>query len=332
MKENFSKYLDNKLEINSKKFALIIGAKPSEGARSPKLWNKVYRKKQIDCKMYPADVKDSNLKNLVSILRKNGNFVGGSVTIPHKERIIKYLDQVDQNSKKIGSINTIIKKKEKIIGINTDYLGFANSFKNFKLKKNDKILVLGAGGAGKSVISFVLNKCNNNKKFFFNRNKSKLLRYLKKYDYKNVNVIKNYKSIEKIRNVNLVINATSVGFDTWFNDKKNKYLNYRFFSPLGQISKINFSKKKNIKEFFIKNKNIISNNLKQNAEFFKNNPKCQVYDIIYSPKKTQLIRSALKLKNYTLNGLDMNLDQAAIAFSKVNLIKSIEKIKSIMKK
>ena len=115
MKENFSKYLDNKLEINSKKFALIIGAKPSEGARSPKLWNKVYRKKQIDCKMYPADVKDSNLKNLVSILRKNGNFVGGSVTIPHKERIIKYLDQVDQNSKKIGSINTIIKKKKKLL-------------------------------------------------------------------------------------------------------------------------------------------------------------------------------------------------------------------------
>ncbi len=44
------------------------------------------------------------------------------------------------------------------------------------------------------------------------------------------------------------------------------------------------------------------------------------------------MQSALKLKNYTLNGLDMNLDQAVIAFSKVNSMKSIEKIKSIMKK
>ena len=332
MKEIFFLYLDNKLKINSKKFSLIIGAKPSQGARSPKLWNKVYKKKKINCKMYPADVKNLNLKNLVSVLKKNKNFIGGSVTIPHKEKILKYLDHVDLNSKKIGSINTILKKGEKIIGINTDYLGFANSFKNFKIKKKDTILILGAGGAAKSVISFVMNKCNSNRKYFFNRNKLKLASYLKKFNNKNVNVLKNYIDINRIRNVKLVINATSVGFDTWFNDKNCKYFNYKFFTPLGLISKINPVKKKNFREFFVKNKDNILNNLRQGAEFFKNNPKCKVYDIIYTPKKTQLMQSALKLKNYTLNGLDMNLDQAVIAFSKVNSIKSIEKIKSIMKK
>ena len=123
-----------------KKFALIIGAKPSQGARSPKLWNKVYKKKKINCKMYPADVKNSNLKNLVSILKKNKNFIGGSVTVPHKEKIVKSI-------RKIGHENVNIFKDEN---------NMENELLNIS-KDNDFIIFLGAGAISKKARSLEKN-------------------------------------------------------------------------------------------------------------------------------------------------------------------------------
>ena len=105
-------YLNNNILIKEKKFALILGETPSQGARSPKLWNKVYKKLNKKIKMYPADISFKNLSKVIKHLKKNNNFLGGSVTMPYKEEIIRYLDNVDNNSKKIGSVNTIIKKKK----------------------------------------------------------------------------------------------------------------------------------------------------------------------------------------------------------------------------
>ena len=82
--------------------------------------------------MYPADVSEKNLRNVVNILKKDHNFMGSAVTIPYKEKIIKYLDKIDSNCKKIGSINTILKKGNKLIGFNTDYLACKKSLLKFK--------------------------------------------------------------------------------------------------------------------------------------------------------------------------------------------------------
>ena len=64
--------------------------------------------------MYPFDVYENNLKKLIVYLKKT-KFVGGSVTAPYKEKIIKYLDNISYESKIIGSINTIIKKMTKLL-------------------------------------------------------------------------------------------------------------------------------------------------------------------------------------------------------------------------
>ena len=101
-------YLTNNILIKEKKFALILGENPSRGARSPKLWNKVYKNFKKNIKMYPADINQAKLSKVIKYLKKNNNFIGGSVTMPYKEEIIRYLDNVDKNSKKIGSVNTII--------------------------------------------------------------------------------------------------------------------------------------------------------------------------------------------------------------------------------
>jgi len=61
-----NQYLENKLKIiQNIKYALIIGANPSHGARSPKLWNKVYKSQGSKIRMYPADVKKEKVKNLI---------------------------------------------------------------------------------------------------------------------------------------------------------------------------------------------------------------------------------------------------------------------------
>ena len=62
-------------------------------------------------RMFPADVSNKNLKDLINLLKKDKKFIGGSVMVPYKEKVIKYLDYIDEISKKIGAVNTILKKE-----------------------------------------------------------------------------------------------------------------------------------------------------------------------------------------------------------------------------
>ena len=92
-----------------------------------------------------------NLKGFKKLIVSN-KIKGLNVTIPYKERIINLLDEIDNDAKKIGAVNTIkIDSKYKLIGYNTDYIGFINSIP-FNLRKNiKKALVLGSGGASKAI-------------------------------------------------------------------------------------------------------------------------------------------------------------------------------------
>ncbi len=92
------------------------------------------------------------------ILKNNPNIKGLNVTIPYKETILEYLDEVSPTVQKIGAVNTIkITKNKKLIGYNTDIYGFELALK-LKLKKiHQKALILGSGGAAKAV-KFVFEK------------------------------------------------------------------------------------------------------------------------------------------------------------------------------
>ena len=83
---------------------------------------------------------------------KQKNFNGINVTIPYKEVAIQVVDEVDSTAKTIGSINTIIKKDQKLIGYNTDYLGFEFLLDMYQIPlENKKIIILGSGGTAKTV-------------------------------------------------------------------------------------------------------------------------------------------------------------------------------------
>lgn len=85
------------------------------------------------------------------------NVVGLNVTIPYKEQVIPYLDEVDSIATKIGAVNTIKIVDGKLIGYNTDSYGFEESLNPLLKKQHKKALILGTGGASKA-IRFVLEK------------------------------------------------------------------------------------------------------------------------------------------------------------------------------
>lgn len=83
---------------------------------------------------------------------KCGNFSGINVTVPYKQAVIPYLDTLTPLATKLGAVNTIVRKGEKLIGHNTDYFGFQYMLKQLSMEiSGKKALVLGSGGASKTV-------------------------------------------------------------------------------------------------------------------------------------------------------------------------------------
>ena len=97
----------------------------------------------------------NNLNLLRELISKN-NLSGLNVTIPFKEQILNYVDDLDYSAEKIGSINTLKINKNKITGFNTDADGFEKSFKPLIENRNGAI-ILGNGGVSKAV-QYVLTK------------------------------------------------------------------------------------------------------------------------------------------------------------------------------
>lgn len=88
------------------------------------------------------------------------DFKAINVTIPYKSDVIPYLDEIHENAKQIGAVNTIVNKNGKLVGYNTDYLGFLYTLVHNCIDiKGKKVIVLGNGGGAKAIIA-VLNDLN----------------------------------------------------------------------------------------------------------------------------------------------------------------------------
>ena len=134
----------------------------------------------------------NNLNSLRELISKN-NLSGLNVTIPFKEQILNYVDDLDDSAEKIGSINTIKVNKNKITGFNTDADGFEKSFKPLIENRNGAI-ILGNGGASKAV-QYVLTKNKINFKVI---SRSGEIKY---ENLSNLDIVKNL----------ILINATPLG-------------------------------------------------------------------------------------------------------------------------
>src|SRR5574344_1827141 len=83
---------------------------------------------------------------------RNGYYKGLNVTIPYKESIIDFCDELTEHARKINAVNTLYMKEGKLIGDNTDYIGFKAILDYYHINlKNQVVYVLGSGGASKAV-------------------------------------------------------------------------------------------------------------------------------------------------------------------------------------
>ena len=90
---------------------------------------------------------------------KNGEWAGLNVTIPYKQEVMKYLDELSPEAEAIGAVNTIVRRNGKLKGFNTDYFGFKKMLEaNGVDVKEQKCLVLGNGGASKAVTQVLFDK------------------------------------------------------------------------------------------------------------------------------------------------------------------------------
>ena len=182
---------------------IVIG-NPIEHSLSPKLHNYWFKKYGVDAIYEKVQVLDTELEQVISKIKK-GEINGANVTVPHKSKVIKYLDILSEDAEKTQSVNTIYKKDGKIYGANTDTVGFEQSlFENLSSVKNKNILILGAGGVTPSVI-YVLKKLDVNKISISNRTRENAEKL--KENFSNIDVV----NWGETPLADFIINTTSIG-------------------------------------------------------------------------------------------------------------------------
>jgi shikimate dehydrogenase len=196
-----------------KKF-LVIG-NPIEHSLSPKLHNYWIKSNNIDAIYEKKKLDEDELGDTVLQIKQK-KIEGVNVTVPFKKTIIPFLDELTAEAKNTQSVNTLYLKDNKVIGHNTDIIGFETSIKksNFNIF-NKEVLILGAGGVVPSII-FALKNMKASKIKISNRTKEKA-ENLKKL-FKNIEIIE----WGEIPNFDVIINATSIGL------KKDDYINLDF--------------------------------------------------------------------------------------------------------
>ncbi|SOC20715.1 shikimate dehydrogenase [Ureibacillus xyleni] len=141
-----------------KKWFAVIGD-PIEHSKSPTMHNGWFEEMNIDATYIPIHVKSEQLEQAISSLKTLGAS-GWNVTIPHKQAIIPFLDELDEMAQKMGAVNTVVRSADgKLKGYNTDGPGFVHSLEEAVGDgyKEKPVLLIGAGGAARG-IAFALQQ------------------------------------------------------------------------------------------------------------------------------------------------------------------------------
>lgn len=254
----------------------VIGD-PIEHTMSPVMHNAAFKELGLDYLYVPLRVKREELGKAVESVRAL-NIRGLNVTLPHKVAIISFLDELDPLARKIGAVNTIVNDDGVLTGYNTDATGFLQALLEGGVEpKEKKVVILGAGGASRA-ISFILAE----------------------------------------RDAYLVI--------------LNRLLELDWAKELAQrVSKVS---KKGVKALELNEKNLEM--VLEGADILINatsvgmspdvdetpvpakllKPGLIVFDIVYNPIQTRLLKEARAAGAQTIGGLDMLAWQGAIAFEK----------------
>jgi shikimate dehydrogenase len=272
--------------------AFIVGANPSKGARSPKLWNAAFKALGIDGEMFPLDVMQQNLAPLLRILEGDSRVVGAAVAAPYKADFAQLLgERLAPAAKHCGSINLLSRNVDRdagrapasplaaasaapFFGSNTDGIAAVESLREVCPDfAHGKVLVLGCGGTGRAVIASLLSEVNPANLFVGIRSE----RHRAWLNSFGAQPLPTDLAGVDLASFGVVVNCTTVGWS----DQANA-------SPLDdeQIASLEHQ--------------------------------CTVFDVVYQPDPTLLLQRAKARGLTTLSGSRMNLLQAVIAFTTAN--------------
>ncbi len=235
-----------------KKFCVI--GNPIDHSLSPKIHNFWLKKNRIEAVYEKKLLEEKEIPKLIESIRKS-EINGVNVTVPFKNSVIPFLDALSSEAKKTNSVNTICTEEDKIIGHNTDIVGFelALRYINYEVKRK-RALIIGAGGVSPSII-YALKNMGCEKIYLTNRTFEKAERIKETF---NDIIVQKWGDIPEF---DIVINATSVGLKNEnFDFDLNKFGNNKFFydviynpseTNFLKVAKLNGNKTENGRMMFI---------------------------------------------------------------------------------
>jgi len=258
--------------ISSKTSFIALIGNPVSHSLSPIMQNAAFQYLGLDLIYIAIPCKDEDLYLVLNSLKKI-NCKGLNITIPHKEKVFNLCSEISPVASKLKAVNTLkLNSENEWSATNTDLEGFIYPLKNLNLAKK-KSIVLGSGGAAKSVIQGLIN-LNLSKISVIVRNKSSLDELTK--NFKNHIEIKSLLNSDNqaqnlVEEADLIVNTTPVGMKTAKNE---------------------------------------TNLLPYGEEFWRSlNSKTTIYDLIYNPAPTPLLQVGNKKGCMTIDGLEMLVAQ-----------------------
>ncbi|MCW3998291.1 MAG: shikimate dehydrogenase [Candidatus Bathyarchaeota archaeon] len=261
------------MQISGKTRICGVIGDPIEHSLSPTIQNSAFYYLGLDFVFLAFNVKVEELEAAIQGLKVLG-IHGLNVTMPHKMKVISYLGELDPTVKFLGSANTIVNKKGKLFGFNTDGIGAVRALQGNDVDlASSNVLLLGAGGAGRSIALSIAEQARG--LVILNRDIEKARRLELDLKMKfNKNIIgKSLSAIsikKYLKESDVLINATNVGM------KPNQLQS-------------------------IVDSSLLTSNL-------------AVMDIVYNPVETKLLTDAKKTGARTINGIDMLIHQGAVSF------------------
>lgn len=137
------------MEVDSSTRLCCLIGHPVKHSVSPQMHNAAFKELGLNCIYLVFDVLEESLGEAVNGLRSIG-VLGFNVTIPHKIKIITFLDELDGSAKLVKAVNTVIRRDDKLIGYNTDLYGIERVLREVDELNRDLGLIIGAGGAGRA--------------------------------------------------------------------------------------------------------------------------------------------------------------------------------------
>ncbi|MBH0166310.1 shikimate dehydrogenase [Fictibacillus sp. 7GRE50] len=190
--------------------ALVIGD-PIDHSLSPVMQEAAFQQTGISGAYEKKRVPSDELEAFVNFL-KDSHYAGCNITIPHKVSILPFLDEIDEEAKEIGAVNTVVNKDGKLIGYNTDGKGFLLSLKEKTRKplSDLNVLLIGAGGAARS-IAYALSKEGPKYMAIANRSEGRLRSLLKDLKDERIEGMSLQRAEENLARFDVLINTTNAG-------------------------------------------------------------------------------------------------------------------------